>query len=131
MIVEYKIPTRRGGALPAFRPEPAEEPVGRPPRVARLVALAHRLETLVRCGEVKDYVELARLGHVTPARIAQIVILSQLAPQIQEYLLFLSSEHAGLIGELQLREVARELHWDQQRARFEKMLRRVVRSTPG
>jgi hypothetical protein len=127
MIVEYKIPTRRGGTLPAFRLEPAEEPVGRPPRVARLVALAHRLENLVRSGEVKDYIELDRLGHVTPARIAQIVVLSQLAPQIQEYLLFLSSEHSGFIGELQLREIARELHWDHQRARFEKLLRGIAR----
>jgi len=123
MIIQYKIPSRHG-ALPVFRAEPAGDPVGRAPRVARLVALAHKLEALVRFGEVKDYVELARLGHVSPARVAQIIILGQLAPEIQEYLLFLTAEHAGLIGELQLREVARELHWDRQRARFQKLLRR-------
>jgi hypothetical protein len=54
------------------------------------VALAHRLEALVRSGEVKDYVELAAIAYVSPARIAQIVILSQLAPDIQEYVLFTS-----------------------------------------
>jgi hypothetical protein len=131
MIIEYKIPSRRGGALPAFRVEPANEPVGRPPRVSRLLALAHKLEALIRSGEVKDYVELAQLGHVSPARIAQIVILAQLAPEIQEYVLFLSAEHAGLIGELQLREVARELHWDRQRARFKNLIRSVARPAPG
>jgi hypothetical protein len=122
MIIQYKIPSRRGGVLPVFRLEPAEEPQGRPPRVARLVALAHKLEALVQSGKVKDYVELARLGHVSAARVAQIVILAQLAPEIQEYLLFLSAEHAGLIGERELREIAREPRWDRQRALFEHLL---------
>jgi hypothetical protein len=123
MTFEYKIPTRRG-ALPPFRPEPVNEPVGRPQRVARLVALAHKLEARVRFGEVNDYAELAKLAHVSPARIAQIVILVQLAPDIQEYVLFLSSEHAGLISERELREIAREPLWDRQRALFQEMFHR-------
>ena len=122
MIIQYKILSRRGGVPPVFRSEPTDEPLGRPPRVARLVALAHKLETLVRSGEVKDYVEVARLGHVSPARVAQIVILGQLAPDIQEYLLFLSAEHAGLIAERPLRDIAREPRWDLQRARFKQLL---------
>jgi hypothetical protein len=124
MIIEYKIPRRRGGALPVFRMEPADEPLSRPPRVARLVALAHKLEAMVRSGEVKDYVELARLGHVSAARVAQIVILGQLAPRIQEYVLFLPDEHAGQIGERELREIARDPRWDRQRALFEQLLER-------
>jgi hypothetical protein len=128
MTFEYKIPTRRGGALPRalplLQPERATEPVGRPPRLARLVALAHRLEALVRSGEVKDYMELAELAHLSPARIAQIVILAQLAPEIQEYVLYLSAEHAGLIAERELREIAREPRWDRQRACFQGLLQR-------
>jgi hypothetical protein len=88
------------------------------------VALAHRLEALVRSGEVKDFMELAELAYVSPARIAQIVILAQLAPEIQEYVLFLSAEHAGLIAERELREIAREPRWDRQRPCFEALLRR-------
>ena len=38
---------------------------GRVPRVARLMALAIRFEGLLKAGVVKDYAELARLGHVT------------------------------------------------------------------
>jgi hypothetical protein len=120
---EYKIPTRRG-VLPLFRPEPVGGPVGQPPRVARLVALAHKLEARVRFGEVNDYAELAKLAHVSPARIAQIVILIQLAPDIQEYVLFLSSEHAGLISERELREITREPLWDRQRALFQDLFHR-------
>jgi hypothetical protein len=114
---EYKIPTRRG-VLPLFRPEPVGGPVGQPPRVAR------KLEARVRFGEVNDYAELAKLAQVSPARIAQIVILVQLAPDLQEYVLFLSSEHAGLISERELREIAREPLWDRQRALFQDLFHR-------
>ena len=70
------------------RAEPLPPPE-RIPRLARLLALAHRCETLLQAGVVKDYATLARLGHVSRARICQIVSLLQLAPDIQEEILFL------------------------------------------
>ena len=45
-------------------PPPPAAP-GRVPRASRLLALAHRLERLLRAGVVRDYAELARLGRVT------------------------------------------------------------------
>jgi hypothetical protein len=48
-------------------------PPGRVPRVARWMALAIRTERLLREGQVASYAELARLGHVTRARITQIM----------------------------------------------------------
>ena len=39
------------------------------------MALALRLEKLLATGVVKDFRTLARLGHVSPARISQIVSL--------------------------------------------------------
>jgi hypothetical protein len=82
----------------------------------RLLALAIKLEELVREGSVRGYAELARLGHVTPARITQIMSLSYLAPDIQESILFSGSE-SGLpsIAEGHVRHIARCIHWDQQR----------------
>ena len=118
---EYKIPRRRGRALPAFRLQPASETLTRPPRLARLLALAHKLEGVIRSGKVKDYAELARLAHISSARIGQIVMLGLLAPAIQEHILFLPAEQAGLIGERELREIAREPRWDRQRARFDEL----------
>jgi hypothetical protein len=122
LTLEYKIPRRRGRALPAFRLRAANETLTRPPRLARMLALAHKLEGVVRAGQVKDYAELARLAHVSPARIGQIVMLGQLAPSIQEQILFLAAEHAGLIGEHELREIAREPRWDLQCQRFDELL---------
>ena len=48
-------------------------PPGRVPRVARLMALALRLEELVRTGQVASYSALASLGQVTRARVSQIL----------------------------------------------------------
>src|SRR5580698_3733572 len=59
------------------------------PRIARLMALAIRFEGLVRGETIQDYAELARRGHVTRARMTQIMKLLSLAPDIQEQLLFL------------------------------------------
>ncbi|HVU63917.1 MAG TPA: hypothetical protein VHC70_08065, partial [Phycisphaerales bacterium] len=46
-----------------------------PARVARLVALAHHIENLVRAGKVRDYAAIAMLGGITRARVSQITNL--------------------------------------------------------
>jgi hypothetical protein len=70
-------------------------PPGRVPRVSRWMALALRFEWLLREGHVTNYAELARLGHVTRARVSQIMNLSSLAPDIQEAILFLPRTEHG------------------------------------
>jgi hypothetical protein len=83
---------RKGrGAKKVIRSGPAAPfpEAGRVPRVARLMALAIRFDQLVREGVVADYAELARLGHVTRARVTQVMNLLYLAPDIQEAVLHL------------------------------------------
>jgi hypothetical protein len=84
------------------------------------LALAHKLEGLVQSGHVAGFAELARLGHISPARLSQILILAQLAPAIQERILFLPGCEDGSIAERELREIAREVRWDRQQALFVK-----------
>src|SRR5258708_33666992 len=64
-------------------------PPGRSPRLARFLALALRLEAQLRQGVLKDCTEVARVGHVTRARVSQILSLVHLAPDIQEAILVL------------------------------------------
>lgn len=64
-------------------------------QVTRLMELAIRLDPLILAGEVTDYSELARLGHVTRARMSQIMNLLMLAPDIQEEILFLPRVTGG------------------------------------
>ena len=75
-----------------------------------------------RSGEVTDHGELARLGHVSPARLCQYMTLLHLAPAIQQYLLLLAVSQASPISEVGLRRIARESRWDRQRAVFESLL---------
>jgi len=123
MKINFTVPFRR--VLTARTPlaEPAPEPQGRAPRIARLLALAHKLDTMVRSGEICDYTQLARLGHISSARLTQIMALLHLAPAIQEYVLFLTAADARFITELGLRKIAREPLWDRQRELFERFLR--------
>ena len=90
---------------------------GRVPRVSRLMALAIRLDQLIQDGEVTDQAELARLGHVTRARLSQIMNLLQLAPDIQEEILFLPLTERGrdVVAERDLRPIAGESDWRHQR----------------
>src|ERR1019366_7369334 len=60
------------------------------PRIARLMALAIRFEGMLQEETIQDYAQLARLGRVTRARMTQIMKLLDLAPDIQEQILFLA-----------------------------------------
>ena len=79
--------------------------------------LAIRLEGMVRSGEVPDQAALARLGMVTRARMTQIMNLLNLAPNIQEHLLFPPAVAKGRekITERSLRPIVAELDWGVQR----------------
>ena len=94
------------------------------------MALAHKLDELVRSGAVRDYAELARLGHISAARLTQILVLMHLSPAIQECLLFLPAAEALFLPELQLRKIAREPHWDRQRQMFGQTLSPLAGKTP-
>jgi hypothetical protein len=122
MRVERKFHVRRGrrsgrhiGVAGANNTSPA-----RIPRVSRLMALAIRFDSLIRDGAVKDQAELARLGHVTRARLTQIMDLLTLAPDIQHHILNLSGAEPGSskYSERRLRVVLAEPNWRKQRQIF-------------
>lgn len=95
----------------------SDDSTGRVPRISRFMALAIHFEELIRNGVVTDYAELARLGHVTRARVTQIMNLRLLATDLQEALLFLPLKQKGgdQIHLLGLQRVAVEFSWVQQR----------------
>ena len=85
------------------------------------MALAIRIQALVREGAVGSYRDLAEAGQISPARMSQILRLADLAPSIQEELLFLPRVLSGAdpVTEKDLREVARLTDWESQRERFD------------
>ena len=117
----------KGTLVLAFgeKAKPSTAPVGRVPKLARLMALAIRFEGMLKRGEVKDYAELARVGHVTRARVTQIMNLLCLAPDIQEAMLFLplTTEGKDHLKEWQVRSIAAEPAWATQRRMWRQLLR--------
>jgi len=102
---------------PVMREGKAPVVCERVPRVAKLMALAIRFDGLIRDRVVKDQAELAKLGHVTRARLTQIMAFLNLAPDIQEAILTLGTTESGRdsVTERDLRPIAAELDWGKQR----------------
>ena len=96
------------------------------PRITRLIALAIKFQDMVDRREVRDYADLARLGYVSRARITQIMNLLNLAPDIQEQILFLgdgSGEQHSQIREPTVRPLTQLVEWDAQRMQFIRLTR--------
>jgi hypothetical protein len=101
-------------------------PAGRIPRVARLMALAIRFDQMIRDGVVADQADLARLGHVTRARLTQIMNFLSLAPDLQEALLFLPRTRRGreVVTERSVRPLTK-MHWSKQRDAWKRVASQV------
>jgi len=91
---------------------------GNVPRITKLLALAIKMDGMIRDGTVRDYADLARLGQVSRARITQLMNLLYLAPDIQEEILNLAKTTQGRdpISETRMRKIVGELDWERQRA---------------
>jgi len=94
---------------PDAAPAPTPERI---PRVARVLALAHHWQGLIRSGAVRDQADLARLVGVSRARVTQVLSLLWLAPDIQDVLLLRSL----VVGEKLGRRLAGTCLWPHQRA---------------
>ena len=113
----------RGSRKGPLSDRAASTEAGRVPRVSRLMALAMRFDDLIRSGQVTGYAELARLGHVSRARLSQIASLLGLAPDLQEEILFLPRTLKGR-DPIQLRHllpIAAIPDWRKQRSRWKSL----------
>jgi len=95
----------------------------RVPRITRLLALALKFEEMVRSGVVGNYTVLAQLGQVSRSRLTQVGNLLNLAPDIQEEILFLRTEEAEQlrISEASVRKLSAILEWGEQRAHWRRL----------
>ena len=89
---------------------------GRTPRVARMLSLAHKIDGMIRAGELRDLADAARAIGVTRARMTQVMNLLLLAPAIQEAILDLPPVKNGRdpVSERALRRVVAEPDWNLQ-----------------
>ena len=89
--LEFKSGKRTAKTIVEAGTQPEQPTPGRIPRITKMMALAIRLDHLINSGQVTDQAELARVGHVSRARLTQILDLTLLAPDIQEEILDLEN----------------------------------------
>ena len=136
LTVEFNVHTSRGRAGQKqlrIGPGPVAAAVpGAVPRAAKLMALAIHFEGLVARGEVRDFADLARCGHVTRARVSQIMNLLNLSPAIQERVLFVAATERGreLVTERDLRQIAGIPCWKLQSAAWDALLEKAQKEGP-
>ncbi len=80
--VEFTVPR------PHKRQEETPAPKDPVPRIARLLALAHKWEGMVRRGDIKNYAEIASRYGLSRARVTQICSWTLLSPLMQDAILF-------------------------------------------
>jgi hypothetical protein len=128
-VIRDTLPFRRRGSAQEHDSTPATEATKASspgiPRIAQLMALARHIDDLVRSGMVCSNAAAARLGHVSRARVSQILALLNLAPDLQEQLLFLQRPARGRTAPVlrQVLHVAAALDWDEQRRRWRRLQR--------
>ncbi len=85
------------------------------------MALAVKFERLIREGEIPNHRAIAEAGQISRARLSQVMRLTDLAPSIQEELLFLPKTITGAdrITEKALRKIACSPDWEWQKKQFE------------
>ena len=110
---------RRGSrvTLSETPPLPKPEPVRRPAKVARMLALAHHLQSAIDRGLVADRAAVARKLGLTRARVTQLLDFLMLAPDLELAVLALEAvDGAEPMAERTLRAVAHAGSWVEQRA---------------
>ncbi len=118
---------KEGDAPPKLTP-----PEGRTPHISKLMALAIKFERLLMTGAVRNQTDLARAGHVTSARVSQIMNLNHLAPDIQEAILFLPRVTQGRckISEQLLRPLTCMPDWTHQRRVWARVQTEILAAKP-
>ncbi len=103
---------------------PPAVPSGKIPRLSRLMALALRFEKLIADGVVANHSELAQLGHVTRARVTQIMNLLNLSVAIQEAILSLPPTLQGkdAVTEKDMRPIAAKMDWKEQQQMWDALI---------
>src|SRR5512140_464112 len=115
-VIDGELHRARRGHRKTFSMSPPSSPVARPARVAATLTLAHRIRKGIVAGEIRNQADAARRLGLTRARLSQILDLTNLAPDLQEKILFLEATGGREpLRERSMRGVLRSVSWGDQR----------------
>ena len=116
-VIDGEFHRERSGRRKRFSAIASGAPLSRPARVALTLAMAHKIRQGILAGEIQDQADAARRLGLTRARISQILDLTNLAPDLQEKILFLEVvDMREPLRERALRDVLRSANWRKQRS---------------
>ncbi len=87
-----------------------------PHPIVRTLALAHRIEAMIREGKARNYADAAGSLGVTRARVGQVTGLLLLSPAVQEAILAAAPERLASLSERKLCALAATPDWAEQTA---------------
>ena len=127
---QFDVATKRSGTKQIESGAKPVIPAGRVPRISRLLALAHHCFQLVRTGAIINQSELAHFGQISTTRMTQIMWLDNLAPDIQEEILFppRTTQGRDTIKEADIRPIAKTLDWSKQRQMWRELKKAMTLS---
>lgn len=115
-VIDGELHRVRHGRQKRFAAVLSPGPVHRPARIALTLAFAHKIRQAILGGEIRSQAEAARTVGLTRARLSQILELTNLAPDLQEEILFLEAiDGREPMSERALRGVLRVTAWAGQR----------------
>ena len=128
---KFHVATKRCGSKQIQSGTASVTSAGRVPRISRLLALAHHCFRLVQSKAIINQSELAYFGQISTTRMTQIMWLDNLAPDIQEEILFLPRTTQGRdpIKEADIRPIAKTLDWSKQRQMWNRLRQGVIDSS--
>ncbi len=116
-VIDGELHRERRGRRQRFTASAPATPASLPARVAVTLAMAHKIRQGILAGEIKDQADAARSLALTRARLSQILDLTNLAPDLQEEILFLEATGGREpLRERSLRGAVRIMAWGRQRA---------------
>ncbi len=91
------------------------------PKLRQNLALAHQIEELLDSGRINNIKQLTGHLNMSHVRINQITGMTLLAPKIQEEILLSDQQEVSLIPEYKINELVREVDWQKQIERWQKL----------
>jgi len=117
---QYKVELKELKNLPV---PPNHINIKNEPLLRQRLILAHQIQGVIDAGRVKDLKQMAEWLNLGDVKIYLIMNTLMLAPSIQEEILLSDDKNILLIPEYKINEICRELDWEKQKEKWQKLLK--------
>jgi len=117
---QYKVEIKELKNLPV---PPNQVNIKNEPLLRQRLILAHQIQEVIDADRVKDLKQMAEWLNLGDVKIYLIMNALMLAPSIQEEILLSDDKNISLIPEYKINEICRELNWEKQKEKWQKLLK--------